>query len=145
VVKCKPMRKKLEKYVVNPNGCHVWTGALDKDGYGRIRGTVKNVPYFVFAHRAAYEEYVGPIPEGKLVLHKCDTPMCINPEHLYIGDSKDNGRDAVNKPGGFYKTDFTRWKASVRRSTMNNESPQQKCPVTGQFVASGGHRAQGKP
>lgn len=90
----KPIAKKLEKVKLCPiKGCWLWTGAVDKDGYGRLRGTVNNIPWFKFAHRASYEFYVGTIPPDKQVLHKCDTPPCINPAHLYLGDPAQNGLD----------------------------------------------------
>ena len=41
--------------------------------------------------------HVGPIPDGKMVLHKCDVPYCINPEHLYIGDAKQNILDCISR------------------------------------------------
>lgn len=44
------------------------------------------------SHRLAYEELVGPIPEGKSILHKCDNPICINPDHLEVGDLELNNR-----------------------------------------------------
>lgn len=46
-----------------------------------------------WAHRCAWRLWRGPIPEGKLVLHHCDNPRCINPDHLYLGTDADNVRD----------------------------------------------------
>lgn len=77
-------------YEVDSNGCWVWNLTPDKDGYGTLK--YKNKSKF-YAHRAAYELAIGPIPEGLLVLHKCDNRLCINPEHLYIGTHEDNMRD----------------------------------------------------
>jgi hypothetical protein len=61
------------------------------------------------AHRASYMLNVGPIPDGFCVCHQCDTPMCVNPEHLFIGTDRDNAMDAVSKhrmhiptPTGFH-------------------------------------------
>lgn len=93
---CKPMSEKLKKYKVdNTTGCWLWTGSVDKDGYGRMRGTVNNVAWSERAPRASYEEYIGPIPKGLMVLHECNTPACINPKHLYLGTHKDNGADMI--------------------------------------------------
>lgn len=47
--------------------------------------------------RKAYEAFKGPIPEGLWVLHTCDVPKCINPQHLWLGDRRDNMVDAVSK------------------------------------------------
>ena len=69
--------------------CWLWTRGVTAAGYGRfmLGG------YDLYAHRAAYEAYVGPIPEGQLILHSCDTPACVNPAHLRPGTQQDNMRD----------------------------------------------------
>lgn len=98
----KPMSEKLKKYVVNPEtGCWEWTGSKDRDGYGRIAGSFNNKRTFSFAHRESYKLHVGPIGEegGEFcqVLHRCDNPSCINPEHLYLGDPAQNGKDKTKR------------------------------------------------
>jgi len=80
------------------NGCWLWIRSLNGWGYGQI--TVKRS--HKSAHRYAWELYVGPIPEGLLVLHRCDVRRCVNPEHLYLGTDLDNARNA-----------------SVRKTTFN--------------------------
>ncbi len=67
-------------------GCWIWTGAVNKDGYGTSTGNV-------MAHREAYERFHGPIPENMCVCHRCDTPLCVNPAHLFLGSSVDNTAD----------------------------------------------------
>src|SRR5229473_1294677 len=85
-------------------GCWIWTGALN-NGYGWI-GVNKTQ---VLAHRAYYELYKGPIPDGLLVLHRCDVRCCINPEHLYVGTYLDNGTDKSNRNASIHETRiFTR-------------------------------------
>ena len=56
------------------DSCWLWTGSINNKGYGRLSG--------VYAHRAAYELLVGPIPEGKELDHLCRVTHCVNPEHL---------------------------------------------------------------
>lgn len=73
-------------------GCRIWTGDTCK-GYGRFTFRTK----FKLAHRASYEVHKGPIPKGMLVCHACDTPACIEPEHLFLGTHKDNMRDMALK------------------------------------------------
>lgn len=69
--------------------CWLFTGRIEKSGYGRKGG--------VSAHRLSYQTFVGKIPKGKFVLHKCDVRNCINPNHLYLGTSKDNMRDCLER------------------------------------------------
>ena len=73
-------------------GCWEWGGSLTDTGYGKFAGK--------FAHRLAYETWVGPIPEGHVVRHKCDNPPCINPDHLETGTYADNNRDTSERGRG---------------------------------------------
>jgi len=73
--------------------CIVWSGAKDRDGYGVTSRNGK----WTRAHRAAWSDVHGPIPEGLLVMHECDNPPCINVEHLKLGTILDNNRDAITK------------------------------------------------
>ena len=74
------------------DGCWEWTGPNDGK-YGRFyRGGQSNR-----AHRLSYELFVGEIPDGLWVLHHCDNPPCIRPDHLFLGDCQANMRDAAQK------------------------------------------------
>lgn len=78
-------------YIACPmSGCWLWTGAADAKGYGRMHGNRK-------AHRVSYELHVGKIPDGMCVLHKCDVPACVRPDHLFLGTQLDNMRDMFAK------------------------------------------------
>lgn len=89
----KPMSERLSKYYVNTNGCWIWTGSVNRDGYGRLRGSIDGKIDVIRAPRASWEHYKSSIPKGLMVLHTCDVPACINPDHLYLGTQKENGND----------------------------------------------------
>ena len=74
------------------NGCWLWT-ASNVRGYGqyRLNGKIR------FAHRVSYAHHIGSIPDGHLVLHRCDTPACVNPDHLFTGTAQDNSDDKMSK------------------------------------------------
>lgn len=93
--KPRPVSERLElNCIPEPNsGCWLWTASLGTAGYGQVGVAGKPVG----AHRAAYEAWVGPIPEGLHVCHKCDTKTRINPAHLFIGTAADNCQDMVEK------------------------------------------------
>jgi hypothetical protein len=91
-----PLMERFEKHFTpEPNsGCFIWTGAVDGHGYGHMRNNKGTTGR---AHRVSWELYCGPIPAGNCVLHRCDMPCCVNPEHLFLGTQKDNVADCVRK------------------------------------------------
>ena len=76
-------------------GCWIWTaGKRGNNGYGGFRVSKDSIK---LAHNVSYELYVGEIPKGMKVLHKCDNPLCVNPKHLFLGTQKDNVQDMRQK------------------------------------------------
>lgn len=74
------------------DGCMIWKSSK-RNGYGRFNINGKNIS----AHRYSYELFIGKIPDKKIVLHVCDNPSCVRPDHLEIGTYLDNARDRVSK------------------------------------------------
>ena len=74
-------------------GCQIWLGATLTNGYGVVAPQRKQV----YVHRIAYELHKGPIPAGAHVLHSCDIPSCINPDHLRLGTPADNAKDREDR------------------------------------------------
>jgi len=80
------------RFIKKPSGCWIWNGPVAPDGYG-LSGNGK----FFRAHRASYILWKGEIPKGMWVLHKCDVPLCVNPDHLYVGSCRQNVKDALDR------------------------------------------------
>jgi predicted DNA-binding protein (UPF0251 family) len=91
------MENRFLKYVDKTDTCWLWKGHV-VGNYGQFRVIDKKCR----AHRVAYELWVDSIPEGLLVRHKCDIPLCVKPEHLELGTHKDNSNDMVQR-GRSYK------------------------------------------
>lgn len=89
-----PVMVRFWNQVRKTDNCWEWIGAKDGDGYGQFTTTNKKNNR---AHRFSYEIHKGPIAKGLRVLHSCDNPSCVNPNHLSLGTDADNLKDAINK------------------------------------------------
>lgn len=81
------------KRVRKSDGCWIWSGHVERDGYGRVST-------FGHKHRAtrlAWALTNGPIPAGQQICHRCDVPLCVRPDHLFLGTPLDNMRDKTRK------------------------------------------------
>lgn len=119
-------------------GCWIWNGRKDKYGYGLI-DDVRGVP--VFVHRVAYGKWVSAIPDGKVIMHSCDNPPCINPSHMRIGTQEENLREVSDKGrtknqkkthcirGHEFTPENTYWRTSA------NGRPGRKCIECGRMHA----------
>lgn len=82
--------------VEKTEGCWLFRGAHDPMGYGYVRRTAI-APHMLKAHRYSWMLLKGEIPDGLCVLHRCDNPPCVNPDHLFLGTINDNNQDKKNK------------------------------------------------
>lgn len=78
----------------NDTGCMLWLAARDPLGYGRFSAGTSRA---ALAHRVAFQIATGDDPTGLVVMHRCDTPSCVAPDHLQLGTHADNIADKVAK------------------------------------------------
>lgn len=99
----------MSKVSERPNGCHEWSGAKRGTmGYSSLGNEPGKLPKMVYGHVVAYEHHYGTIPQGMVVRHSCDNPICVNPLHLTVGTHSDNRGDTVERGrGGQYGRKLT--------------------------------------
>lgn len=98
-----PERTDLERLMEKTReelDCVLYTGALSKDGYGRFRIKVNGKWTVKNAHLVSWELQIGPVPEGLVLRHACDTRNCINIKHLEPGTPWENNQDIIKRHRG---------------------------------------------
>lgn len=87
------LEERFWKRVWKTNGCWIWKGKPDSAGYGTI--SINDWPHK--AHRISWQITHGELPAGMFVCHHCDNPLCVRPNHLFLGTAQSNKRDCVLK------------------------------------------------
>ena len=90
----RPLSERFWPKVEKTDGCWLWRGTLNGYGYGRITVDGRRV---VGAHVASWLLHHDAPPPGRCVLHRCDNPRCVRPDHLFLGDRADNLLDMWGK------------------------------------------------
>jgi hypothetical protein len=93
LTRANPFDERFFCYFIEVGGCWNWRGYLNNNGYGTI--SIDGVEEY--AHRASWMFFFGKIPEGMCVLHHCDNPSCVRPDHLFLGTMSDNSKDMWRK------------------------------------------------
>jgi hypothetical protein len=144
-----------EKWIPVPEcGCWLWTATATgnpssgvKYGYISVGGRSRSPQR---AHRVSYELYNGEIPEGLIVRHKCDNPLCVNPDHLELGTHADNSRDMVKRGRSNKKAYCKRGHELNEENAYTNSRGHKYCKVCKRERQREKHRAErgdrfGKP
>lgn len=140
VRKIKPtLKERFEDKIFKEKDCWIWKGT---------RMHKKNFNYGVFkvygkqtlAHRVSYALYKEEIPDGMFVLHSCDNPPCVNPNHLRIGTIKDNNRDRSIRGRSplekLTRDEVKEIRESLANKSLNNKQISKKYNISYSYVSS---------
>lgn len=106
----------MKKVYPEPNtGCWLWGGKVNENGYGRT--WTKHLKLHN-AHRLSYYLHNGDFDRSMHVLHKCDVPSCVNPDHLYLGDQAQNVKDRDSRNRGVWKHGSMNHRATISEETV---------------------------
>lgn len=115
-----PAELRFWAQVEKDNGCWLWTGAVNSNGYGVFSVSTGTK---VYAHRYALELVQGALRNGSFACHHCDTPRCVRPDHLFSGTASENMRDASRK-GRLVNVTTIANRAKVRCNKGHEFTPQ---------------------
>lgn len=100
--RCISISERFWVKVHKTDGCWIWTGSTDGHGYGQIREAGRG-SRLLKAHRVSWVLHNGPLSDDVLVLHSCDNPPCVRPDHISPGTSKDNTQDSLKRGRGVFQ------------------------------------------
>lgn len=125
----KPMTPEARfwKRVEKTETCWFWKGTHLSNGYAVISLGKRDVK--MLAHRFSWALAYGPIPEGLHVLHHCDTPGCVRPDHLFIGTHADNMADMARKGRAFATRHPDRLARGDRHGSRTHPESRQRGEV----------------
>jgi len=121
----KPITERFWARVRKTDACWLWTGTTTLAGYGQLRVNGKKI----YTHRFVLALFGREVPSGLVVMHSCDVPACVNPDHLSVGTDGDNVRDAVRK--GRHVSPQTKYSEICVRGHTKRVSPsgRRRCRV----------------
>jgi hypothetical protein len=136
--------EKFHRYYVvdEETGCWNWQKSRGSHGYGYFRQDGHKL-----AHRWAYDRFVAPIQPGLFVLHRCDNPGCVNPQHLVAGTAADNSRDMSLKGRVYNKGKTYEGVFGAERAARLKEALRQNIrakPVPAEAAKRAGLSRQGR-
>lgn len=110
-----------QKYIKQDDGCWLWTGNTRVNAKGMVYGRHHAEGKSINAHRFSWQLANGPIPKDAFICHRCDVPLCVNPEHLFCSDHQGNMDDMKQKG----RTDNRRGQAKWWRAKLTNEQAEE--------------------
>lgn len=124
-----PIGVRFWRHVVKTADCWNWIGAKNKQGYGHftIRARPGLTCEHTSAHRFVWSLERGEIPPGLCVLHRCDNPSCVRPDHLFLGTVNDNNQDAKVKSRHYQLRSFCRRGHPMVEGNIGRHCGQRRC------------------
>ena len=134
----RPKQSELERFMSHvhkhESGCWLWTAYCMKSGYGFFR----NLTRHELAHRVSYRLFIGQL-DARDVMHKCDMPNCVNPEHLNLGTRLENMQDAKRKGRMRIGQSHGRSKLTEEQVNLIKKSSKLQREIAAEFGITQGH------
>ncbi|AXY81724.1 endonuclease [Dickeya phage Katbat] len=125
------LMKRFMKKVQKTADCWLWMASTrGTNGYGTL--SIGNK--MALAHRVSHELFKGPIPNGQTIMHSCDNPLCVNPEHLSLGNQSLNMRDMYSKGRGNPATIITNHLEEILTSTLSSYKLGAKLGISPSYI-----------